>query len=510
MRGKAACLLLAVCMAVLVTGCHEKTETLQATGMQEEKPVFVPTPKKNSLPETEPEEPAEEEDALNKPFCVKSEEEINITTEDTQRIVYAGDALPADTVAFLDSSKEEIRAIRYIESVVDEDDPSTYQIVRREVEEQAEEEVPIEYTDPSGHVKYAYIDDTWYEYRYSSGELMLDVKNEELALMFLNMDGSYDDFEIENIECMEVTDENGNTQYKYSVLYKKTIAMTEPPQEVEGLTVTKSTIKTVARTRVVKEKVPVMIEEEVGTGEYIYHGWQVFDGNMYYFDESGEKLTGSHVIRGIRHMFDSDGVKISRAGIAVSSQNGSIDWGKIRAAGIEIAMIRCAFRGFTNGDLILDSKLAEHLAGARAAGIDVGIYLFSQAVSEEEAVQEAELAAELAGKYQISRPVVLALSYANPSCSGRADGLSAADRTEFVRAFESSLRQAGYASMLCAEKDWMAHCLEMERLGSFPLWLVQYNSNVTYTGPYEIWQYTSRGILDGVSGNISLYISYGK
>ena len=100
MRGKAACLLLAVCMAVLVTGCHEKTETLQATGMQEEKPVFVPTPKKNSLPETEPEEPAEEEDALNKPFCVKSEEEINITTEDTQRIVYAGDALPADTVAF--------------------------------------------------------------------------------------------------------------------------------------------------------------------------------------------------------------------------------------------------------------------------------------------------------------------------------------------------------------------------------------------------------------------------
>lgn len=510
MREKTACVLAVVCMAVLMAGCHTKKETVQMTGMQDEIPVPERRPAAVLLPEAGTEEPEEEEEVPKKLSAVKTEDEVNTATEDMQRSEYAGDVPPGDTVAFLDSSKEEITTTRYVESVVDENDPSTYRTVRREEEEQVEEVVPTEYTDSSGHVKYACLDDIWYEYKYSSSEIVLDSENEELALMFLNIDGSYDDFETESIVCTEVADENGNPQYKYSVLYRKAVVMAGPPEDVEELTVSKSTTKTVVKTRVVVEKVPVMIEEEVGTRTYIYHGWQTFDGNTYYFDEAGEKLKGSHVIRGIRHVFDSDGVKISRAGIMVSSQNDGIDWGKVRAAGIELVMIRCAYRGFTGGDLILDSKLEEHLSGARAAGMDVGIYLFSQATVKEEAVQEAELAAELAGKYHIDRPVVLSLSYANPSCSGRADGLSAADRTELVRAFESSLRQAGYAFMLCAEKDWMAHCLKMEYLESFPLWLVQYNPEVTYTRPYEIWQYTSRGIVDGVSGNINLYISYGK
>ena len=101
-------------------------------------------------------------------------------------------------------------------------------------------------------------------------------------------------------------------------------------------------------------------------------------------------------------------------------------------------------------------------------------------------------------------------SYGDKDAKGRADGLSKEDRTRLVSLFCETVRNAGFTPVICAEKGWLEYCLDAESLASYPVCLIQYNTNVTYTGAYEFWQYTAGGKVDGISGNIGLSISRSK
>lgn len=241
-------------------------------------------------------------------------------------------------------------------------------------------------------------------------------------------------------------------------------------------------------------------------GKTIYYGWQTIDGATYYFDKNGNKVTGQQVIQGVSYTFSSDGVRSGTIGIDVSKYQTNINWTKIKNAGINFAIIRCGYRGYGSGVLVEDPMFASHIKGAKAAGLRVGVYFFSQAVNEAEAVEEASMAVSLAKKYGINMPIAIDSEYANAG-KGRADGLSKSARTAVTKAFCNTVKNAGYTPMVYASKSWFSSHLDVSQLSSYKIWVAHYADKCGYTGRYEIWQNTSKGKVDGYSGYLDMNIS---
>lgn len=490
---------------LLLIGCssHEKEEIISAEKEETESAPEVKEQEKAAEPDDSPEEkPVSEEET------VYAEEDVS--TSEAMQVPVQDGITPEDTVGFVESDQEELMEIRAGMSVVDEEDPDTYEVVQKKEEILHTNEIPEEYTDAAGNVVYEYVDGVWYCYEYSSGDVALDEPDEEFALFLLNLDGSYDDYEILKTECEEKEDDGSGVGYSYHVLYRKAEVMTQEPEDVENLIVSRTREETVMETIFMEEKVPVPVETEVGTGTYRYYGWQNLDGDTYYFDGDGNKVTGLQIIQGICYEFDSEGVLHSRVGIDVSSRNGDIDWVKVKEAGVDFAMIRVGYRGCSEGMLITDSSCADYLSGASEAGIETGIYFFSQAVTEEEAMEEADFVLALLSEHSISMPVGIHTEYEADVYHTRTDSLSVRERTSCVSAFCRRITDAGYTPVIYGSRDWLSERLDMSVLGSYPVWLSEHNVNVTYTGPFMIQQYTVQGRLDGISGSVNMDISYGK
>ncbi|MBO5552320.1 MAG: glycoside hydrolase family 25 protein, partial [Lachnospiraceae bacterium] len=194
-------------------------------------------------------------------------------------------------------------------------------------------------------------------------------------------------------------------------------------------------------------------------------------------------------------------------GIDVSKYNKEIDWNRVKASGIEFAIIRAGYRGSSTGVLVEDPYFRINLAGAKAAGLKTGVYFFTQAVTPEEAGEEAEAVAALVNSSDLALPVFLDVESSGNANGGRADGLDTAARTEIVRTFCERAEELGYKAGVYANKTWMTKRLNMDALQPYTKWLAQYRaSGPTYDGDYSIWQYTSSGHVDGISGRVDLDI----
>ncbi len=239
---------------------------------------------------------------------------------------------------------------------------------------------------------------------------------------------------------------------------------------------------------------------------YIYTGWQTIDGATYYFDKNGNKVTGQQIIQGISYTFSSDGVRSGTIGIDVSKYQTGINWTKVKNSGINFVMIRCGYRGYGSGVLVEDSMYRSHISGAKAAGLRVGVYFFSQAITEAEAVEEASMAVSLAKKYGINMPIAIDSEYAAGG-RGRADGLSKSARTAITKAFCDTVKSAGYTPMVYASKAWFSDHLNVSALSGYRIWVAHYSDKCGYTGTYHIWQNTDKGKVDGVPGYVDMNIS---
>ena len=241
--------------------------------------------------------------------------------------------------------------------------------------------------------------------------------------------------------------------------------------------------------------------------EYIYTGWQNLDGKTYYFDKNGNKVTGEQVIQGARYNFNSDGSLNTGSGILgidVSTWNGNIDWNKVKNSGVSYVIIRTGFRGSTQGSLVEDNKFRQNIQGATNAGLKVGVYFFSQAINEVEAVEEASMVLSQVKGYKLTYPVFIDVE---PS-GGRADGLSSGDRTKVINAFCQTIQNGGLRAGVYANKTWLSQKMNVSALSGYKIWLAQYNSKVTYTGRYDMWQYSEKGKVAGISGNVDMNLSY--
>ena len=268
------------------------------------------------------------------------------------------------------------------------------------------------------------------------------------------------------------------------------------------------------------EKTPIYSDatatKEVTTGDYTpgttyytkttenkYYGWQTINGSTFYYDSNGNKVTGTQVIRGAKYNFGSDGVLLtSGMGIDVSHHQGNIDWTKAKTA-ISFAIIRAGYRG-SEGGLGVDRKYERNMKNAKANGVKVGIYFYSIATTESEAVEEASLAVALAQEQGgVSLPIYMDVEGSMLHQSN--DQLNAE-----IRAFCSTVQSAGYRAGLYSSRNPLTKQIDTaSMIGSgISIWCAQYNTSCTLANHYDIWQYTSKGSVPGISGNVDMNQSY--
>ena len=205
--------------------------------------------------------------------------------------------------------------------------------------------------------------------------------------------------------------------------------------------------------------------------------------------------------------FDGIELPAGTLGIDVSKYNKNIDWKRVKAAGVEFAIIRAGYRGSSTGVLVEDPYFRQNLVGAKEAGVKIGVYFFTQAINEAEAREEAEAVASLVDVRDLSLPVFLDVESSGNTHGGRADGLDTVTRTAVVKAFCEAAGELGYDAGVYANKTWMTKYLDMDELAPYTKWLAQYNTaGPTYTGDYSIWQYTSSGTVDGIQGRVDLNV----
>lgn len=238
-----------------------------------------------------------------------------------------------------------------------------------------------------------------------------------------------------------------------------------------------------------------------------YYGWQKMNNKTYYFDKNGNKVTGKQVIQGMDYFFNSDGSTNNIVGIDVSYWQGNINWAKVKASGVDFAIIRIGFMGWTSGALVKDSTCARNLAGAKAAGLKVGIYFFDVAITEKEAVEEASMCLQLLAGQSLDYPVFIDMEYA--ASNARNNSLTVQQRTMICEAFCNTIRNGGYRAGVYSSSSYLNNKLNMSRLNKYYVWVAHWGVKApSYGGRYDFWQYSQSGTVDGISGAVDMNISY--
>lgn len=190
--------------------------------------------------------------------------------------------------------------------------------------------------------------------------------------------------------------------------------------------------------------------------------------------------------------------------IDVSEFNGNINWQETAKA-CDGAIIRAGYRGYGSGRLVTDVNFKRNIIDASAAGVPIGVYFFTQAISEAEAKEEARYTMELVKGYKLAFPIFIDSEDGAANCAGRADGskLSQSKRTEIVKAFCAEIQKEGYAAGVYASEWWIKNRLNIDKLKSYYLWVAKY-SDYEPSVAWNAWQYSNQGRVDGVTGNVDV------
>ncbi len=195
--------------------------------------------------------------------------------------------------------------------------------------------------------------------------------------------------------------------------------------------------------------------------------------------------------------------KKSGVGVDVSTFQNTIDWKKVADSGIDFAMIRLGIRGYKTGRLVLDDNFRENIKGAKKNGLRTGVYFFSQAISREEAEEEADFVLKALKKYKIDGPVALDSELID-SKNARTGDLTREERTDFCIAFCERIEEAGYTPMIYADKAQLLAELDTERLTDYMIWYSDFGDKPDYPYEFALWQYTNKGKVPGIKGNVDL------
>ena len=189
-------------------------------------------------------------------------------------------------------------------------------------------------------------------------------------------------------------------------------------------------------------------------------------------------------------------------GVDVSAHQGSVDWSQVAQAGMEFAMIRLGYRGYTNGGIYEDECAMENLNGAKNAGLQIGAYFYSQALTPEEAAEEARLCISILGGRSLDLPLVYDWEYV--STEARTGDMDPDTLMACVEAFCRTVEEAGYDAMVYFNPALAESLLDLEELLEYPWWLAMYSDRMTFPYAVQMWQYTDSGSVPGINGDTDM------
>lgn len=208
---------------------------------------------------------------------------------------------------------------------------------------------------------------------------------------------------------------------------------------------------------------------------------------------------------GYKHYTDEEDHVTARPGIDVSEFQGEeIDWKKVRDAGFEFVILRIGYRAYgESGALVLDAMYEKNVKAALDAGLEVGVYFFSQAITVDEAQEEAQFVLDHIRPYNITGPVVYDTEEIKWD-TYRAEDNTSEEYTKYCRVFCDAVEAAGYEPMIYCNMKWMAFTLDMEELAGYDFWYADYYDVPQCPYDYKIWQYSETGVVPGINGNVDL------
>ena len=209
------------------------------------------------------------------------------------------------------------------------------------------------------------------------------------------------------------------------------------------------------------------------------------------------------------HSYDTEGNRDALTGIDISSHNKVTDWEAVKADGIDFVMLRVGYRTYGGGIVKEDEKFQKYYKGAKAAGLKVGAYFFSQAITEEEAIEEARMTAKKLKGCELDYPVVFDWEIIYDSNDGaRTDNVPVDSLTDLTLAFCQHIQEFGYQPMIYQGKRCALFKYDLPRLQGIPFWLAEYFGRPTYIYDFDMWQYSCSGTVNGVEGKVDLNLSF--
>jgi GH25 family lysozyme M1 (1,4-beta-N-acetylmuramidase) len=196
----------------------------------------------------------------------------------------------------------------------------------------------------------------------------------------------------------------------------------------------------------------------------------------------------------------------SYAGIDVSAHQGEIDWQAVAADGIDFAILRVGNRGTSDGNLSVDEQFAANLAGARAAGLKIGVYFFSQAISEEEAIEEANFVLAQLDGCALDYPVFF--DWEDVAWEARTDGMDSITLTACAKAFCSTIAASGYRAGLYFNQNYGYQEFDLPELQEYTFWLANYADAPDFVYTFDLWQYSAEGQVNGISTVVDRNLSF--
>lgn len=216
-----------------------------------------------------------------------------------------------------------------------------------------------------------------------------------------------------------------------------------------------------------------------------------------------------NILESGEYQYLKDGQVISHKGIDVSQYQGNIDWKKVAEDGVEFAFIRAGYRGYgRTGKLVEDANFDKNIKGAVSNGIKVGVYFYSQATTEEEAIEEANLVLSKIAPYKVECPVVFDVEKVTADPNARMNLISLEKRTNLALLFCQTIENAGYKPMIYYNTEMGALMLDLETLEGYDKWFAAYSDRFYYPYAYQVWQYSQTGRVAGIEGAVDLDISF--
>ena len=228
-----------------------------------------------------------------------------------------------------------------------------------------------------------------------------------------------------------------------------------------------------------------------GLGEHEVQTGNPYDTEAFFYDEKGR-------------LCYEDERWTSFIGVDVSSYQKDVDWQMVAADGVEFAMVRLGYRGYSSGLLNLDPYFEQNVHGARSCGLVTGVYFFSQALTPEEAMDEARFVLRKIRGLRIDGPIAFDMEYVEGA--DRINGLTVEEKTAIADAFCQFIEKNGYEAMIYGNPTWFSEDVDLSLLTHHEIWLAHYTDLTQWPFGYSMWQYTDKGSVAGIAGGCDLNI----